>query len=59
MCYRIGKNTVFVQYYGEEYDNKIEEKINEGVWLYESNEDDFFTTFPQYKTSSKLKVNDK
>ena len=52
---RYEKKTVIVQYFGDDYENKVEEDVKEGVWLFDGNEEAFFNAFPQYKGQNKTK----
>jgi len=53
---RFEKKTVILQYYGDDYENKVEEDISEGgVWIFDGDEAAFMTTFPQFKGQNKTK----
>lgn len=53
---RFDKKAVTLQYYGNDYEDKVEEDIREGgVWIFEGNETSFMNAFPQYKGQNKVK----
>lgn len=53
---RLGKKLVIIQYYGEAYDDKIEEDIKDGIWIYDSSEEIFMEAYPQYKDAKRNKT---